>query len=98
MGYKISKKALTDIDEIWNHSAENWSIEQADRYYHLIFEEIEFIAENPLTSKDYSYIRKNYRCTIVKSHLIFYRINNKKNEVEIIRVLHQRMDVEDRMK
>jgi toxin ParE1/3/4 len=98
MGYKISKKALADIDEIWNHTAENWSIEQADRYYNLIFEEIEFIAENPLTGKDYSYIRKNYRCTIVKSHLIFYRINNKKDEVEIIRVLHQRMDVEDRMK
>ncbi len=67
-------------------------------YYNLIFEEIEFIAENPLTGKDYSHIRKNYRSSIVKSHLVFYRINNKKHEVEIIRVLHKRMDVEDRMK
>jgi len=98
MGYKISKKALADIEEIWDHTAENWSTEQADRYYNLIFEEIEFIAENPLTGKDYSHIRKNYRSSIVKSHLVFYRINNKKHEVEIIRVLHQRMDVEDRMK
>jgi toxin ParE1/3/4 len=98
MDYKISKKALADIDEIWDHTAEKWSTEQADRYYNLIFEEIEFIAEHPLTGKDCNHILKNYRCSIVKSHLVFYRINNKKNEVEIIRVLHQRMDVEDRMK
>lgn len=98
MGYKISKKALADIDEIWDHTAETWSTEQADRYYNLIFEEIEFIADHPQTGKDCNHIRKNYRCSIVKSHLVFYRINNNKNEVEIIRVLHQRMDVENRMK
>ena len=94
MKFKLSKKALEDIEGIWLFTVENWSVEQADRYFNLIFDEIEFITENPLSGKDYSHVRKNYRCSRVQSHLLFYRIITNKNEVEIIRVLHQRMDIE----
>jgi toxin ParE1/3/4 len=95
MKFKLSKKALSDIEDIWLFTVENWSVIQADRYFNSIFQEIEFIAENPLAGKDYSHIRKNYRCSKVASHLIFYRVVVSKNEVEIIRVLHQRMDIEN---
>lgn len=44
--YIISEKALDDINKIWIYTAENWSIEQADRYYNLIFDEIEYIVVN----------------------------------------------------
>jgi len=30
--YIISEKALEDINKIWIFTAENWSIEHADRY------------------------------------------------------------------
>ncbi|WP_414635406.1 type II toxin-antitoxin system RelE/ParE family toxin [Agriterribacter sp.] len=33
----------------------------------------------------------------VKSHLIFYRLTEKQNEIEIIRILHQRMDIESQL-
>ena len=46
MRYIISKKANQDIEKIWLYTFENWSLEQADRYYNLILDEIEFIAEN----------------------------------------------------
>lgn len=95
MKAKLSKKALADIEGIWLYSVENWSVEQADKYYNSIFDEIEFLTENPLSGKDYGHIRKNYRCSRVQSHLIFYRITTNKEEVEIIRVLHQRMDIEN---
>ncbi|WP_324556630.1 type II toxin-antitoxin system RelE/ParE family toxin [Agriterribacter sp.] len=36
-------------------------------------------------------------CSKVKSHLIFYRLIEKQNEIEIIRILHQRMDIENRL-
>jgi toxin ParE1/3/4 len=99
MNFKLSKKALKDIEDIWLFTVENWSVIQADRYFNSIFEEIEFIAENPLSGKDYDHVRRNYRCSKVQSHLIFYRIaSNKKNEVEIIRVLHQRMDIENMLR
>lgn len=97
MSYKISKEALEDNDSIWMYTAENWSVEQANRYYNMIFDEIEFLAGNPSSGKDYSHVRRDYRCSKVKSHLIFYRSDNKNKEIEIIRVLHQRMDIEGRL-
>lgn len=96
MSYKISVKASEDIENIWLYTFENWSFEQADRYVNLIFDEIEYLADNPNSGKDFSHIRKSYRCSKVKSHLIFYRLVEKQN-IEIIRVLHQRMDIENRL-
>lgn len=95
MRYKISVKASDDIEKIWLYTLENWSFEQADRYIHLIFDEIEFIALNPYLGKDSNHIRKNYFCSKVKSHLIFYRVNDKSDYIEVIRVLHQRMNIEN---
>jgi len=97
MNYKISLEAKNDIEKIWLYTFENWSLEQADRYLNLIFTEIEYIAENPYSGKDFSTIRKEYFRTQIKSHFIFYKINKKQNKIEIIRVLHQRMDVENRL-
>ncbi|HAF27843.1 MAG TPA: type II toxin-antitoxin system RelE/ParE family toxin [Bacteroidales bacterium] len=96
MRYTISKKANQDIEKIWLYTYENWSLEQADRYYNLILDEIEFIAENFESGKSVDYIKEGYRASIVKSHLIFYK-RSKSNIVEIIRVLHQKMDIENRI-
>ena len=98
MNYRISVKAYEDIEKIWLYTLENWSQQQADRYVNLIFDEIEYLATNPKSGKDFSHIRKSYRCAKVKSHLIFYRTIEKANYIEIIRVLHQQMDIENRLK
>ena len=96
MRYIISEKANQDIEKIWLYTYENWTLEQADRYYNLIFDEIEFIAENFESGKSVDYIKKGYRTSLVKSHIIFYK-KSKSNIVEIIRVLHQKMDIENRI-
>lgn len=96
MRYLISEKANQDIERIWLYTYENWSLEQADRYYNLIFDEIEFIAKNFECGKSVDYIKIGYRASVVKSHIIFYK-KSKRNIVEIIRVLHQRMDIENRI-
>ena len=95
MDYKISQEANNDLEKIWLFTHENWSTQQADRYINLIFNEIEHIALNPETGKDYSHVRKKYFKVRVKSHFIFYK--PKKREIEIIRILHQRMDIESRL-
>jgi toxin ParE1/3/4 len=96
MRYFISEKANQDIEKIWLYTFENWSLEQADRYYNLILDEIEFISENFESEKSVDYIKKGYRASIVKSHIIFYK-KSSRNIVEIIRVLHQKMDIENRI-
>ena len=96
MRYSISEKANQDIESIWLYTFENWSLEQADRYYNLILDEIEFISENFESGKSVDHIRKGYKSSIVKSHIIFYK-KSRRNLVEIIRVLHQKMDIENRI-
>lgn len=96
LDYIISKRALIDLEEIWVHSFENWSLEQADRYYNLIISEIEYICKHPYTGKSYSVIKEGYRASKVKSHLIFYKLSST-NNIEVIRILHGRMDIEQRM-
>lgn len=97
MSYKISVKASEDIENIWLYTFENWSLEQADRYINLLFDEIEYLAANPNSGKNFNHIRKNYRCSQVKSHIIFYWLTDNQRDIEIIRVLHQRMDIENRL-
>ncbi len=93
--FVISKKAVADLEEIWRYTAETWSTLQADRYYNLIFDEIYFICQNPAAGKQMDHIRKGYRAAKVKSHLIFYKVVNESTHV--IRILHERMDIENRL-
>ena len=95
--FLISKKAVEDLENIWLYTFRKWSKEQADRYYNLIIEEIEFISDNFMIGKSIDHIKKGYRSTKIKSHLIFYR-KSESGYVEIIRILHQRMDIKTRLK
>ena len=95
LAYVISKKAVADLEEIWLYTVEKWSVAQADRYYNLIFDEINFICRNINSGKSMEHVRKGYRASKVKSHLIFYRVSN--NTIEVIRILHERMDIENRL-
>ena len=97
MKYELSKEAAKDLENIWLYTLVTWSGEQADRYYNLLLDEIEYVAENPRTGKDCGHVREGYLRTRVKSHYVFYRINLQKDIIEIIRVLHQRMDIEARL-
>ena len=47
MNFKISKEAANDLEKIWLYTFETWSSEQADRYFNLPINEIEYIAINP---------------------------------------------------
>lgn len=90
--YRISRQAIEDLDKIWIYTFNKWTKEQADRYFDLIITEIEFLADNFMTGKSSEQTRKNYRVTKVKSHLIFFR-KAENDIVEIVRILHQRMDI-----
>lgn len=97
MKFRLSKKAEKDLEKIWLYTLQTWSREQADRYLNLIFDEIEFLSRNPKTGQDFGLIRKNYRCSKVKSHLIFYTFKKSTDFIEVIRILHERMDLENRI-
>ncbi len=94
--YRISEKAKKDLEGIWIYTYENWSDIQADRYYNLIINEIEFLSENFETGKSINQVKEGYRTSKIKSHLICYKKGDD-GMLEVIRILHQRMDVENRL-
>ncbi|MRX77611.1 type II toxin-antitoxin system RelE/ParE family toxin [Pedobacter petrophilus] len=91
----ISKAALTDLEDIWLYTYQKWSKDQADRYYELLIAECEYVTRNFEHGKNMDFILSGYRSSQVKSHLIFYKLNQEGN-VEIIRILHQMTDIKNR--
>ncbi|MEJ7676767.1 MAG: type II toxin-antitoxin system RelE/ParE family toxin [Segetibacter sp.] len=44
--YRISEKAVKDLEDIWLYTFETWYQDQADRYYNLLISEIEYVAKH----------------------------------------------------
>ncbi len=95
--YRISEKAISDLEKIWLYTLNKWSRKQSDRYHNLIIDEIEYIVDNFDLCSSIDYIRVGYRVSKVKSNLIFFK-NAEDKIIEIIRILHQNMDIENRLK
>jgi len=95
--YRIRAKALDDLERIWMYTAKKWSVEQADNYYNRIIDEIDFLTTHANSGKPIGHVKPGYRSYLVKSHIIFYKkVDN--NRIEIVRILHQRMDVKTHLR
>lgn len=97
MKYIISNEAENDLENIWFYTFQAWSVNQADEYLNLIVSQIQYIANNPKSGKDYGKIRKGYFRSKIKSHYIFYKTDERNKVVKVIRILHERMDIETRL-
>ena len=95
--YQFTNKAVEDLSNIWNYTFDNWSENQADKYYLMLLENCNEVAGNPDSGKNYSVATENLLGFKAGSHIIFYR-KIQENEVEIIRILHEQMDLKNRIK
>jgi len=95
--YHISNKAIKDLEDIWNYTVETWSEKQADLYYEMLINFCQHIADNPACGKSYYEITEDLYGFTANKHIIFYRVVFQ-NEVEIIRILHGRMDLKNRIR
>ena len=94
--YYLTKKAVNDLTKIWKYTYEEWSEQQADKYYQILIDNFIEIAENPNLGKSYMTIAPNLFGFKAAKHIIFYlKIND--NEVEITRILHEMMDLKNRI-
>lgn len=94
--YRLTVKAVEDLTLIWNYTFETWSENQADKYYDLLVDNFNEIALKPFLGKDYSVIKENIFGFAAGRHIIFYRVIVE-NEIEIIRILHEQMDLKNRI-
>ncbi|MCC6251384.1 MAG: type II toxin-antitoxin system RelE/ParE family toxin [Bacteroidia bacterium] len=94
--YKLTNKAVEDLTNIWNYTFDKWSENQADKYYKMLLENCQNIADNPKIGKKYEVVNNELLGLKINRHIIFYRYLDKK-QIEITRILHERMDLENRI-
>ena len=94
--YTLTKKAVEDLSGIWNYTIDRWSEQQADKYYALLVSSFVEIADNPLLGKNYNGVILELSGFRAGRHIIFYR-QISKNSIEITRILHEKMDLKNRM-
>lgn len=92
-GYVLSPRAIDDLSDIWDFSAERWGLEQADRYVRQIATTCRDIAEDRRKGLDAGDIRAGYFRYPVGSHVVFYRFGEG-GVLQVVRILHKRMDAE----
>jgi toxin ParE1/3/4 len=92
----LTNRAFADLKDIGRYTQIRWGREQRDTYLLMLDACFHQLAAKPLKGKDCSDIRNGYRKHTVGSHVIFYR-QLSKDTIEIVRVLHGRMDIETRL-
>jgi toxin ParE1/3/4 len=92
MSYVIKEAALIDLKDIARYTRKTWGRDQEKIYIKGIFDCFEKIAKRETFNVDFSQIKVGcYKCKI-NHHLVFFRWLND-GRPEIIRVLHEEMDI-----
>ena len=93
--YHLTNKDIQDLEDIWNYTIDEWSENQADKYYFSLINSFNTIINNPKIGKNYNQIKSNLLGYLHNQHIIFYTILPN-NDIEIIRILHGRMDLDSK--
>lgn len=94
--YKFTKKAVSDLSEIWEYTVEIWSEKQADKYYKSILHECVVLAKNPELGKSYFEAYPGLFGQKIAKHIIFYRRLDH-STIEIVRILHEIRDLNNEL-
>ena len=93
----LRQEAIDDLNDIWDYTFEKWSETQADKYYAAIKLTCNGIAEDPSIGREYDGISRNLLGIKSGKHIIFYQIVYI-DEIEVIRILHEQMDLKNQIK
>ncbi|WP_175836211.1 type II toxin-antitoxin system RelE/ParE family toxin [Burkholderia multivorans] len=88
---RLTPLAEADLEDIWSYTFEHWSLEQAEHYVGELAAAFERLARGEWIGRS-TRAGEGYRRYIVGSHVVFYRETTE--ALDVIRVLHQRMDVD----
>jgi toxin ParE1/3/4 len=72
--YQLTNKATQDLEDIWNYTIDEWSENQADKYYFSLINSFTTLVNNPQICKNYNQIKSNLLRYLHNQHIIFYTI------------------------
>jgi toxin ParE1/3/4 len=94
--FSLSKKAVEDLSGIWEYTIQAWSETQADKYYYMLLGVCQDLSDGTRVARQYPEIHPDLFGARAGQHLIFFR-HIRKDTIEVVRILHSRMDLRNRM-
>ena len=91
--FVLSPAAQADLDQIWDYTHERWGAEQAVGYLREIQRGVERVVANPMIGRACDEVRFGSRKHGVGAHMLYYRVLGG-DVIDVVRILHQRMDVD----
>ncbi len=92
MQVTFSPRAQIDIKDTWKYSVEHFGLNRTEEYMRNIENGIKNIASGTIQGRACDEIRAGYFKLPVGSHVLFFR--HIETTIDIVRILHKRMDVE----
>jgi len=89
-GYRLSRAAEADLEDIFAYTARTWSVRQAERYLDDLEAALTDLAARRRIGHARPDVGADYLTLIVGSHLVIYR---QAGGLWIARILHAAMDI-----
>jgi toxin ParE1/3/4 len=94
--FHLTCKAYEDLKSIAIYTQETWGESQRNIYLKMMDDAFHELSENPGHGRRIDDIRTGYYKYKIGKHFIFYRMISK-DDIEIVRILHQKMDIESHL-
>ncbi|MBI2273550.1 MAG: type II toxin-antitoxin system RelE/ParE family toxin [Bacteroidetes bacterium] len=94
--YLLTNKAVLDLSAIWEYTVDTWSERQADKYYFMLLDTCQDLADGKITGKNYPEINTEMLGFRTGQHILFYR-KLRGGKIEITRIVHAQMDLKNRI-
>ncbi len=92
--FRVSKAAREDLLGIGRFTEHRWGKAKRNHYLGELDKAFELISENSLIGSPSDEVYQGYRKYFQGSHIIYYRVTDM---LEIIRILHGRIDPDSRL-
>jgi len=94
-GFRLSTTALNDLRSIGRYTERRWGRDQRNKYLAMLDACFHVIVDRPSIGIPCDFIKSGYQKYHVGRHLVFYRRDAEL--IEIIRILHDSMDIESHL-
>jgi toxin ParE1/3/4 len=95
VAFFLTNKAKTDLKNIARYTHQEWGISQRNFDLTQIDQAFYLLAQLPDHGRKCDDIREGYRKYKVGKHVVFYRLVEE--DIEVVRILHERMDFEQHL-
>jgi len=93
LAFYLTHKAKADLKDIARYTQRQWGVKQRNIYLTQLDDAFHSLADEPDKGRSCDDIRPGYLKYRVSKHFVFYRMVES-SDIEIVRVLHERMNFE----